>query len=41
MTNLGYNPAQAAQAVAIASNELGREADTAKLIRRALRELAR
>jgi Holliday junction DNA helicase RuvA len=41
MTNLGYNPAQAAQAVAVASNELGREADTAKLIRRALRELAR
>ena len=40
MTNLGYNPAQAAQAVAVASNELGREADTAKLIRRALRELA-
>ena len=41
MTNLGYNPAQAAQAVAVASNELGREADTAKLIRRALKELAR
>jgi Holliday junction DNA helicase RuvA len=41
MTNLGYNPAQAAQAVAVASNELGREAETAKLIRRALKELAR
>jgi Holliday junction DNA helicase RuvA len=41
MTNLGYNPAQAGQAVAVAANELGREAETAKLIRRALKELAR
>jgi Holliday junction DNA helicase RuvA len=41
MTNLGYNPAQAAQAVAAATQELGREAETAKLIRRALKELAR
>lgn len=40
MTNLGYNPAQAAQAVAAASRELGREADTARLIRRALKEFA-
>lgn len=41
LTNLGYNPAQAAAAVAAAISELGAEADTAKLIRRGLRELAR
>jgi Holliday junction DNA helicase RuvA len=41
LTNLGYNPAQAAQAIAIAARDLGAEADTAKLIRRGLRELAR
>ncbi len=41
LTNLGYQPAQAAQAVAAAMKELGEEADTAKLIRRGLRELAR
>jgi Holliday junction DNA helicase RuvA len=41
LTNLGYQPAQAAQAVAVASKELGAEADTAKLIRRGLKELAR
>ena len=41
LTNLGYNPAQASAAVAAAMKELGDGADTAKLIRRGLRELAR
>lgn len=41
LTNLGYNPAQASTAVAVAMKELGAEADTAKLIRRGLKELAR
>lgn len=41
LTNLGYNPAQAAAAVAAAMKELGADADTAKLIRRGLKELAR
>jgi Holliday junction DNA helicase RuvA len=41
LTNLGYQPVQAAQAVAVASNELGAEADVAKLIKRSLKELAR
>jgi Holliday junction DNA helicase RuvA len=41
LTNLGYNPAQAAGAVAVAAKELGASADTAKLIRRGLKELAR
>lgn len=41
LTNLGYQPAQASAAVAAAMKELGAEADTAKLIRRGLRELAR
>jgi Holliday junction DNA helicase RuvA len=41
LTNLGYNPAQASAAVAAAMRELGEGADTAKLIRRGLRELAR
>ena len=41
LTNLGYNPAQASAAVAAASADLGRDADTAKLIRRGLKELAR
>lgn len=41
LTNLGYNPAQASAAVAAAVSELGGEADTAKLIRRGLKELAR
>ena len=41
LTNLGYNPAQAQAAVAAAMKELGAEADTAKLIRRGLKELAR
>lgn len=41
LTNLGYNPAQASAAVAAAMSELGGEADTPKLIRRGLKELAR
>lgn len=41
LTNLGYNLTQAGQAVAAAMQELGSEADTAKLIRRGLKELAR
>ncbi|MEQ1710843.1 MAG: Holliday junction branch migration protein RuvA, partial [Hyphomicrobium sp.] len=41
LTNLGYNPMQASQAVAAAVKELGPDADTAKLIRRGLKELAR
>ncbi|SFV27829.1 Holliday junction branch migration protein RuvA [Hyphomicrobium facile] len=41
LTNLGYNPAQASAAVAIASKELGDAADTAGLIKRSLKELAR
>ena len=41
LTNLGYNPAQASSAVAAAVAELGDGADTAKLIRRGLKELAR
>ena len=41
LTNLGYQPMQASAAVAVAMKELGDEADTAKLIRRGLRELAK
>lgn len=41
LTNLGYNPSQASAAVAVACKELGEAADTAKLIRRGLKELAR
>jgi Holliday junction DNA helicase RuvA len=41
LTNLGYQPAQASQAVAAAMAELGAAADTPKLIRRGLKELAR
>jgi holliday junction DNA helicase RuvA len=41
LTNLGYNPQQASGAVAVAMKELGDSADTAKLIRRSLKELAR
>lgn len=41
LMNLGYNPAQANAAVAVAAQELGPDADTAKLIRRGLKELAR
>lgn len=41
LTNLGYVPAQASQAVAAAMQELGIEADTSALIRRGLKELSR
>lgn len=41
LTNLGYQPAQASAAVAVALNEFGAEADVARLIRRGLKELAR
>jgi len=41
LTNLGYQPVQASAAVAAAMKELGEDADTAKLIRRGLKELAR
>src|SRR5262245_46729060 len=41
LTNLGYQPAQASQAVAAAIAEFGAAADTPKLIRRGLKELAR
>ncbi len=41
LVNLGYNPQQAAAAIATAHGELGEDADTAKLIRRGLKELAR
>ncbi len=41
LTNLGYNPGQAAAAIATAAKEVGPDADTAKLIRRGLKELAR
>lgn len=41
LTNLGYPPVQASAAVAAAVKELGEAADTAKLIRRGLKELAR
>ena len=41
LTNLGYPPVQASSAIAIAMKELGEDAETAKLIRRGLKELAR
>jgi Holliday junction DNA helicase RuvA len=41
LVNLGYQPAQAAQAIAAARRDLGADADTAKLLRRGLKELAR
>lgn len=41
LTNLGYGPADASRAVAVAAKELGADADTAKLIRRGLKELSR
>jgi holliday junction DNA helicase RuvA len=41
LTNLGYQAAQASQAVAAAAAALGAAADTPKLIRRGLQELAR
>lgn len=41
LVNLGYQPQQAAAAIAVAMAELGEATDTAKLIRRGLKELAR
>jgi len=41
LVNLGYQPQHAAAAIAAASGELGDGADTAMLIRRGLKELAR
>jgi holliday junction DNA helicase RuvA len=41
LVNLGYNPQQASTAVATALAELGQDADTARLIRRGLKEVAR
>ena len=41
LTNLGYGPADASRAVAAATKELGESADTAKLIRRGLKELSK
>ena len=41
LCNLGYQPAQASQAVAVAAGELGDGADTAQLIRQGLKALAR
>ncbi len=41
LTNLGYQPAEAARAVAAAVNEHGADSDTAALIRRGLKELSR
>lgn len=41
LTNLGYQPGPASQAIAVAMRELGDAADTAKLIRRGLKELSK
>jgi Holliday junction DNA helicase RuvA len=41
LTNLGYHPGQASQAVAAAIADLGKDADTRLLIRRGLKELGR
>jgi holliday junction DNA helicase RuvA len=41
LTNLGYHPGQASQAIAAAMTELGQAAATPALIRRGLKELAR
>lgn len=41
LTNLGYQPQQAAAAIATAMGELGDAADVARLIKRGLKELAR
>ena len=41
LTNLGYQPQQAAAAIAAAMGERGEAADTARLIKRGLKELAR
>lgn len=40
LTNLGYQPVDAARAVAAAAKELGADSDTAALIRRGLKELS-
>ena len=40
LTNLGYQPLQASQAVALAVKELGKDAATPALIRRSLKEMA-
>ncbi len=40
LTNLGYQPLQASQAVAVAVKDLGKDAQTSGLIRRALKEMA-
>lgn len=41
LTNLGYQPQQAAAAIAAAMSDLGDAADVAQLIKRGLKELAR
>ena len=41
LCNLGYQPAQASQAVALAAQELGEEPQTAELIRNSLKSLSR
>ncbi len=41
LTNLGYQPGLASQAIAVAARELGDGAETSQLIRRGLKELAR
>ena len=41
LTNLGYQPQQAAAAIATAMGELGQAAEVARLIKRGLKELAR
>jgi Holliday junction DNA helicase RuvA len=41
LTNLGYQPGPASQAIAVAMRDLGEDADTAKLIRRGLKELSK
>lgn len=40
LSNLGYQPSEAARAVAAAAKDLGNDADTAALIRRGLKQLA-
>jgi Holliday junction DNA helicase RuvA len=40
LTNLGYQPAQASQAIAAAMANLGDTADTPRLIRAGLKELS-
>ena len=41
LSNLGYQPIQASQAIAVAMKDLGPAADVAALIRRGLKELAK